>query len=191
MRLFRSILPLVLAPLLALSAPAAASNDKGFERAKAPGAIVIMRHALAPGTGDPENFEIGDCGTQRNLDDRGRAQARAIGAAFRAEGVEFDAVLTSQWCRCRETAELLGLGEVEDLPALNSFFRKYARSEPQTEALKDFLGARPPGARIMLVTHQVNIRALTGRTTSSGEALVLQRDETGGVRVVGSILIDP
>lgn len=191
MRLLRSILPFVIAALTGLTAPVLADNDRGFELAKAPGAIVIMRHALAPGIGDPDNFEVGDCTTQRNLDDRGRAQARAIGAAFRAEGIIFDEVLSSQWCRCRQTAELLGLGDVEDLPALNSFFRKYERSEPQTAELQEFLLGRLPGARIMLVTHQVNIRALTGRGTSSGEALVLQRGEAGEVRVVGSILIDP
>lgn len=187
----RRLFPLLLLLLTGSAVPALADNAEGFALARAPGAIVIMRHALAPGVGDPQNFEIGDCDTQRNLDDRGRAQARAIGAAFRAEGIAFDEVLSSQWCRCRETAELLGLGEVEDLPALNSFFGNRDRSKPQTAELQEFLLGRLPGARIMLVTHQVNIRALTGRGTSSGEALVLQRGEAGEVRVVGSILIDP
>ena len=81
-----------------------------------PGAFAIMRHALAPGTGDPAGFTLEDCSTQRNLDDRGRAQALAIGAAFRARGVQFDAVLSSQWCRCQETASLLELGEVTPAP---------------------------------------------------------------------------
>ena len=87
-----------------------------------PGAIAIMRHALAPGTGDPANLTIGDCSTQRNLDDRGRDQARAIGSALRERGIVFDVVLSSQWCRTLETAKLLGLGTVVDAPALNSFF---------------------------------------------------------------------
>ncbi len=77
---------------------------------EAPGTVAIMRHAIAPGTGDPSGFDIGDCSTQRNLDDRGRKQARKVGQAFRAAGIAVDRVLTSQWCRCRETARLLELG---------------------------------------------------------------------------------
>ena len=81
-----------------------------------------MRHALAPGTGDPAGFALGDCSTQRNLDDRGRAQARRTGQALREAGVTFDHVWTSQWCRARDTAELLDMGEVVEKPPLNSFF---------------------------------------------------------------------
>lgn len=103
-----------------------------------PGAIAIMRHALAPGTGDPSDFDVTDCSTQRNLDDRGRAQARAIGKAFRDPDITFDAVLTSQWCRCRETAALLGLGTPRAEPALNSFFSDFS-----TRRVSDRGHARP------------------------------------------------
>ena len=153
-----------------------------------PGSIAIMRHALAPGTGDPAEFALGDCSTQRNLDDRGRAQARAIGQAFRERGITFDTVLTSQWCRTRETAELLGLGSVTEAPSLNSFFRDYSTRDAQTAETRALIAERE--GRLMLVTHQVNISALTGEGTRSGEVLVIRLDG-GAVEVLGSILIDP
>ena len=153
-----------------------------------PGAIAIMRHALAPGTGDPSDFDVTDCSTQRNLDDRGRAQARAIGKAFRDRDITFDAVLTSQWCRCRETAALLGLGTPRAEPALNSFFSDFSTRESQTEATRALI-AETPG-RLMIVTHQVNISALTGRSTRSGEVLVIRRTDDG-VELLGSIRIPP
>ena len=108
--------------ILFLLPASVAAND--WDALTEPGAFAIMRHALAPGTGDPADFRLDDCTTQRNLDARGREQARAIGAAFRDRGITFDVVLTSQWCRTRETAELLGLGEVVEAPALNSFFQR-------------------------------------------------------------------
>ncbi|SHH94978.1 histidine phosphatase family protein [Marivita hallyeonensis] len=153
-----------------------------------PGAFAIMRHALAPGTGDPADFDISDCSTQRNLDDRGRAQAERIGMAFRERGHSFDIVLTSQWCRCRDTAELLDLGPVQDAPAFNSFFQNRALRDPQTrEAVAQL---RALTARPFVVTHFVNIVALTGQTTGSGEVLIARVGETG-LDVLGSIVIDP
>lgn len=164
-----------------------AAND--WEALGEPGAFVLMRHAQAPGTGDPAAFVLEDCATQRNLDDAGRAQARAIGAAFRAQGIAFDAVLSSQWCRCRETAELLDLGPVEAVPAFNSFFADFSDREPRTAEARAMLEARA-GSRLIVVTHQVNISALTGRGTRSGEALVVRR-AGAGLEVLGSILIAP
>ena len=162
-----------------------------WEALKRPGAVAIMRHAIAPGTGDPETFRLGDCSTQRNLDGRGRAQARAIGAAIRAAGVEVDRVLTSQWCRSRETAELLGLGPVQEMPALNSFFEDRSTRDRQTRALRDWLAALPEDERVILVTHQVNITALTGRGVASGEVFVLDVGPGGSVEVADEILLRP
>jgi len=176
--------------VLALTGGARASAE-GWEALRQPGAIAIMRHALAPGTGDPAQFDVDDCATQRNLDRRGRAQARAIGAAFRAEGIAVDRVLSSQWCRCRETAELLGLGPVEELASLNSFFRRYGRREPQTAATRAFLAGLPADRRLVLVTHQVNISALTGGYPASGEVFVVQVDADGAVEITGRIPIEP
>ncbi len=176
----------IIALLLMLPAQLAAAND--WDALDQPGAMAIMRHALAPGTGDPTSFEIDDCSTQRNLNDRGRAQARAIGAAFRERGMDFDQVMTSQWCRSRETAELLNLGPVIEAPALNSFFRDFSTRDAQTAALRDLIANA--GAPLMMVSHQVNISALTGEGTRSGEVIVfrLNGDEA---KILGRIQIDP
>ncbi len=150
-----------------------------------------MRHELAPGIGDPDNFELGDCSTQRNLNDTGRERARVTGERFRANGVAQADVLTSQWCRCRETAELLRLGSVEPLPVLNSFFEEREKAEARTSDLKAWLAARANSAAaakpLVLVTHQVNISALTGRGTSSGEIIVARYTGSGIIEVLGSL----
>jgi phosphohistidine phosphatase SixA len=137
--------------------------------------VVLLRHALAPGTGDPANFQLEDCATQRNLSAEGRSQAAQIGQAFRDRGIAVDQVLSSQWCRCLETAALMDLGMVEPYPALNSFFRDRSTAESQTTAVKQFLLAQAgsPGVTVM-VTHQVNITGLTEIVPRSGEAVVLE-----------------
>lgn len=174
--------------MLALPATARASAE-GWEAMRRPGAIALMRHAYAPGTGDPDNFTLGDCATQRNLNDAGRDQARRIGEAFRRNGIAIDRVLTSQWCRSAETAELLGLGDPEPLPSLNSFFDARQRRSEQTAATIAFLRSQPEDQRMVLVTHQVNITALTGRGTASGEFVVVDLTASGEVEVLGEILI--
>ena len=150
-------------------------------------AFAIMRHALAPGTGDPAGFTLEDCTTQRNLSDQGRQQAAEIGERFRENGIGQATVLSSAWCRCRETAELLGLGPVETLPPLNSFFGNFERREPQTEALREWLGRRKTEGPLVLVTHQVNISALTGTYTGSGDIVVARREPDGSITVLGKL----
>jgi phosphohistidine phosphatase SixA len=178
--------------LVALSLSASSwADEAGWEAAKRPGAVLLMRHALAPGTGDPANLEIGDCSTQRNLSDAGREQAARIGQAFRDRGIAVDPVLTSQWCRCRETAELLDLGPVEAFPALNSFFGDRSTEPAQTHEALDFLSGLSDDRRPFLVTHQVNISALAGTSTRSGEVVVVDVTPEGDVEILGRILIDP
>ena len=143
-------------------------------------AVVVMRHALAPGTSDPAGFDVDDCATQRNLSDAGREQARRIGERLAAGlGTRAADVHSSAWCRCLETARLLGLGEVRRLPALDSFFGDRARGPEATATLEAWIDARlasgaeggtkPPA---VLVTHQVNVTALTGVYPASGEVVV-------------------
>lgn len=168
---------LVLAILLSVMTNAASAEP--LDRFKEPGVVALMRHALAPGTGDPAAFKVNDCSTQRNLDERGRDQARRTGAALRAAGVEFDAVWTSQWCRTRDTANLVDMGAVEEKPPLNSFFAGRGDRAAQTAATLDLIAEMPADARLLLVTHQVNITALTGQGVASGEILVARRTPEG------------
>lgn len=150
-------------------------------------AIAMMRHALAPGGGDPVNFVLGDCSTQRNLSDEGRKQAIEVGEAFRINGIGAVRLLSSQWCRCAETARLLNLGDVETFAPLNSFFADRKQSGPQTDALRQFLQFDSLSSPLLLVTHQVNITALTGIFPRSGEIVVFTIDPSGKVEVLGSL----
>ena len=150
-------------------------------------AIALMRHALAPGTGDPPNFVIDDCRTQRNLSNNGRKQATAIGNRFRSHGIRNAEVFTSEWCRCRETAKLLKFSKIRPLKMLNSFFQHFERAEPQTEELKSWLISYRSNKPMVLVTHQVNITALTGVFPRSGEIVVVQRLTDGRFAVLGSL----
>ena len=182
---------LVAAALCLVAAPATAQDEAALWAAlRAGGHVALLRHALAPGTGDPAAFALGDCGTQRNLSAAGRAQAARIGARLRENRIAAAQVYSSQWCRCMETARLLDLGRVEELPALNSFFRRYEREEAQTRAIRTWLTEQTPGTPVVLVTHQVNITALTGVYPASGELVVVRLRPDGTLDVVGSIETD-
>lgn len=148
-------------------------------------AFVLLRHAIAPGTGDPPGMRIGDCSTQRNLSEEGRAQASRIGALFRDNGIRAASVYSSQWCRCLDTAELLELGPVTEQPLLNSFFGKPEDGRGQTEALRQWLSTRGSGLPLVLVTHQVNVTGLTSIVPRSGELVFAKLDEAGAVAVIG------
>ena len=174
MALLRALVLFVAVVAASASAPAAAGDQAALWQAlKQGGHAVIFRHALAPGTGDPPGFRPGDCATQRNLSDEGRAQAKAIGDAFRSQGIRVDRILTSRWCRARDTATLMNLGRVEDAPMLDSFFADRSREPAQTAALRQFLAGMAPGETVVMVSHQVNISALTGDAPASGEAAVI------------------
>ncbi len=129
-----------------------------------------------PGVGDPPDFRLGDCATQRLLSDAGRDQAKAIGAALRERGVKADRVLSSAWCRCVDTAELMDLGPVEVFEPLNSFFGTGDAAARQTEAVRKLIGDWKGPGTLVLVTHQVNVTALTDVFPASGEMVVLRPD---------------
>ena len=136
------------------------------------GRVLMLRHALAPGFGDPSNFQLRDCSTQRILDEVGREQSRQIGNAFRNAGLRFEGVYSSQWCRCLETARLINMGKVQELTGLNSFFQGIVQREATLASLRKFLQDLPPdGDPVLLVTHQVTISAITGMGVSSGAAV--------------------
>ncbi len=150
---------------------------------------MLLRHALAPGTGDPAGFRLGDCSTQRNLSLEGRRQAIAIGAQWRSKGLPVDRVLTSRWCRARDTARLLAVGKVRAYPALDSSFTVSDATASRRTAKVRSLIDRHRGKRgvLVLVGHQVNITDLTGVAPPSGGAVVVKADPNGSIRVVGSL----
>ncbi len=167
-----------------------AHAQDGWAALAAPGAHAIMRHAIAPGTGDPDGFRLGDCATQRNLDEAGRRQAVAIGEAVDAAGVRVTRVLTSQWCRTAETARLLEVAPVTEEPSLNSFFGDRTDEPAQMARLRQVLAAVGEDEKLVLITHQVNITALTGVNPASGEAIVFTIGAEGAPRIVARIRID-
>jgi phosphohistidine phosphatase SixA len=162
---------------VAASLPAAADTAERFV-----GTVLFMRHALAPGFGDPDYFSIKDCNTQRNLDETGRAQARAIGAKLAAADIKFSAIYSSYWCRCLETAQLLGLGAVTPFDGLNSFFQNHAPRDATLAKLRQKLDSLSPSAPAsLMVTHSVTIRAITGLSVASG-GVVIYDLKTGAAR---------
>lgn len=149
--------------------------------------VVLMRHAVAPGIGDPDDFVLDDCSTQRNLSAAGLKQAVRIGERLRANGIGRARVYSSQWCRCLDTARALGLGPVQPLPALNSFFRDFSRRDAQTHAARQWIDNHTPGGPLILVTHQVNITALSGVSPASGELIFIRLNAAGEAELVGRI----
>jgi len=152
-----------------------------------PGVHAIMRHATAPGMGDPPDFTLGKCGTQRDLDSTGREEAKALGARIRDKGIKLSAVYSSQWCRCLHTAEEMAVGQVQELPALNSFFQGRGNRADQTTTLREHIASLGPGDKVLYVSHQVNTTALTGVFPDSGEVILFKLNAKGEIDVVGRV----
>jgi phosphohistidine phosphatase SixA len=181
------MLPLYTACLLLFGPGAGAETDRLWESLRGGGQVVVMRHASTdPGLGDPPGYRLDDCATQRNLSAAGREEARRMGAAFRARGVPIGRVLSSRWCRCLETARL-AFGEAEPWGALDSFFDDRGRGPLQTQAVRARAGARPAAGNLILVTHHVNILALTGIAPLPGEIIVLVPQGDGTFRAGGRL----
>ena len=171
-----------------LSAPVAGhSNEALWALLQAGGQVVVLRHALTePGVGDPPGFRLDACHTQRNLSAMGREEAQRIGAAFQKRGVPIRQVLSSRWCRCLETARL-AFGTVEPWVPLDSFFNDRRREAAQTDAVRQQVSERPAAGNLILVTHQVNIAALTGLALAAGEMVILTPQGDGTFRVAGRL----
>lgn len=136
-------------------------------------ALLLMRHALAPGTSDPPGFVLEDCSTQRNVNNEGKQQAKRWGKLLRQQHGGAITVYSSQWCRCLDTARLMQLSQPVALPALNSFFAGRGDGDKQTAALMQQFASAQLAQPTVLVTHQVNFTALTGIFPRSGEAVIV------------------
>jgi phosphohistidine phosphatase SixA len=155
-----------------------------------PGHVVFMRHSEAPGTADPPGYNLEDCATQRNLVDSGRQHARRTGEAFRSNGVTFQRVLTSPWCRCKETA-LLAMGrEAEVFPPLSNLVGRQQHTAEQMATLKAYLASLDPGTRVLFVTHGIVINALTGISPASGEMVIVKPGPGGTPEVAGRLRVE-
>ena len=166
--------------VLALLAPSLAwADDALWALLKKGGQYVLIRHGVTdPGVGDPPGFSLADCKTQRNLSEAGRAESRRIGERFRAERVPVARVYTSPWCRCRETA-MLAFGRAEDWGPLASIF-DFPHHEPEySERVRKRIGSygrRDPGGNVVMVTHNVNIAALSRHSVAPGEMVLMRPD---------------
>ncbi|MBC7681082.1 MAG: histidine phosphatase family protein [Ferruginibacter sp.] len=163
--------------LAALAWPAVSyAEDAAAALRRAGGCVLVLRHAsTVPGVGDPPEFQLGTCSTQRNLSADGQAEARRIGAWFRHHQLEPRTVLTSAWCRCIDTAQL-AFGRHTPWPALNSSFGDRYPATDATPSLRQALRAVPPGQFEVWVTHQVNITAIAGEVPAQAEGFVLDTD---------------
>ena len=139
--------------------------------------IILIRHALAPGGGDPPGFKIDQCKTQRNLDKVGIEQSKAIGKLFKKNKIPVDKVLSSQWCRCKDTAKY-AFNNYFEFPALNSTFQSsFAKNEPkQLKQLQTFVNNWDgDGGNLVLITHYSIITAITNAVPSSGEIVITDK----------------
>ena len=151
------------------------------------GKLIFIRHAYAPGSGDPNNFNLNDCSTQRNLSKEGKKQAQYIGEFFIKNKIEIDEVLSSEWCRCKETAKI-AFKDFSTNNFLNSFYSsKYAKNkDKQVDALKNFIKNFKSNKNLVFVTHYVLISEVLNYNSSSGEIVVSDKN----LNIIGSIEIN-
>jgi len=157
---------------------------------RAGGHVALMRHADAPGGfGDPPGFRIDDCATQRNLSEKGRADAEKIGSRLKGEGVTFGKILSSPWCRCIDTAKLLNLGTVETEATFGNVVVLRDQRETLTAGARALIAKWTGPSNLLVVTHGANIAALTAISPASGEIVVV-RGGSGSAEPVGRLLLD-
>jgi phosphohistidine phosphatase SixA len=139
--------------------------------------LIFIRHAIAPGNGDPDNFNIKDCSTQRNLDKKGIQQSKKIGLFFTNNKIKIDKILSSEWCRCKDTAKI-AFKNFETFDALNSFYdERFAANEAkQIEDLKKYIKNWNSDKNLVLITHFVVISSILNAGTSSGEIIISDKN---------------
>ena len=169
---FQHILICIIFIILLLRSDAHARSELETIRNSISANVIFLRHALAPGVGDPENFIKEDCTTQRNLNNKGRLQARLIGNYLRSTNLKFSQILTSEWCRCIDTAKELNLGQWMTFSGLNSFFQEYEKKDQVMNKLQKKLDSLGYSDLALFVTHQVVISEQTGIMPQSGEMVL-------------------
>ena len=160
------------------------ADQSVIEELKKGGKIVFIRHSLAPGNGDPENIDLNNCDTQRNLNQEGVKQSKKIGKLFKDNNIKIDKVLSSEWCRCKDTARF-AFNKYETFKGLNSFYEDkfYKYKDEQIKSLKKYIYNWNSEKNLILVTHFVVISEMLNFGTSSGEIVVIDK----GYKFIGSI----
>ena len=169
---------LILILFISINSPIKADSKKNIiNELNQGGKLIFIRHAYAPGSGDPSNFDIKDCSTQRNLNDAGKIQAKKIGNFFSENNITIDKILSSEWCRCKETAKY-AFNKYEIKSFLNSFFSaKFASNKnKQIYDLKKYINEWNGDNNLVLVTHYVTIQEVLNVTSSSGELIIADRN---------------
>jgi len=180
MKLLKLIPPLILALLGAITFTSAFANlaqDLTDGRH-----VLLMRHADAPGIGDPWGYQLDQCATQRNLGEVGKKQSQMIGQWLKSQGINDARVFSSPWCRCLDTAKLLNLGPVTITPELGSFFDNMSLEKEQTRNLEKLIKTQlslKVKTPIIMVTHHVNIQAFVGKAVSVGDMVLVKVDQNG------------
>ena len=174
MRFLKLLLIIFISLTLSIKAE---SNQKLIEKLEKGGKLIFIRHAHAPGGGDPAEFDISNCASQRNLNSEGIVQSKRIGKFFKENNIEIDKVLSSEWCRCKETAKY-AFNNYETKSFLNSFFsQKFAHNKDrQVKELKDYIINWEGKKNLILITHYVVISEILNVSTSSGEIVITDRN---------------
>ncbi len=159
-------------------------NKKLFNQLEKGGKLIFIRHAYAPGSGDPDNFNLNDCSTQRNLSKEGKKQAKYIGEFFKNKKIKVDKVLSSEWCRCKETA-VIAFSDYKTESFLNSFFSdKFRKNKDlQIKNLKSYIDKWDKKKNLIFVTHYVVILEILDYAPSSGEIVISDTN----FKLIGSI----
>lgn len=175
-------------------APIAFADDAVFAALRANPHVILVRHAQTiGGAGDPPGFRLEDCASQRNLTPAGRASAVRIGEGLRAQNIAVGKVLSSQWCRCRDTASLMAVGPVEPAPTFNNAFVLSDKRADLAAGARAIIRAWTGPGNLVVVTHGANIQALLGLQPAEGEMVVVRSDPAaeGGIRLTGRIAPPP
>jgi phosphohistidine phosphatase SixA len=184
------MLRFVIALLLAIAtAPAAQATEAGWALLREGGHVVLLRHAMTGGGAEPANFDIEKCATQRNLSERGKQQARKIGALFAARAAPVERILSSRWCRCLDTARVAFEAEPEVFEALDPPKADEAEKAAQMKAITDAVAGFAGSDNLVMVTHADVVQALTGVMPREGEAVIVQ-PEGERLRVIGRIVFN-
>ena len=184
----KNIISLIISLFLFLFPSQLNASDKAWSLAQEGNKIILIRHSLAPGGGDPSGFKLNDCKTQRNLNQTGKKQSKHIGKLFEKNKVPVDQVLSSQWCRCKDTAKY-AFGNYKEFTALNSTFQSpYNKNEgKQLKELYNYVKKWDgKGKNLVLITHYSIITAVSNAVPSSGEIIIADKN----FKVLGTIQTD-